>query len=60
MKVNVNVLNGRALDWAVAAAAGELHPRDCISPDSADWACGGVVLGRGKITELQSAKVKTY
>lgn len=50
MKVNVNVLNGRALDWAVEEAEGEMHLRHYISPYSTDWAFGGVIIEREKIT----------
>lgn len=50
MKIKTNILNGAALDWAVEEAEGLMHLSGSIIPYSTEWAHGGVIIEREKIT----------
>jgi hypothetical protein len=50
MKIKTNVLNGAALDWAVEEAEGLMHLSGSIIPYSTEWAHGGVIIERERIT----------
>jgi hypothetical protein len=56
MRVKTNELTGAALDWAVAKCEGVVYHGPAWTKYSTDWAQGGPIIEREKITIFQTGK----
>lgn len=56
MRIKTNELSGAALDWAVARCEGVIYHGPAWTKYSTDWAQGGPIIEREKITIFQTGK----